>query len=187
MCLSALVIASVSAVAEKKAVEEKVPLEKKLDKRGLLNLGYGYGINGLDVGYLGKSEFSPYLSHGAPLAAHGFAGHGYGYGPYVADVTKTVTLVKGVPYPVEKPVGVPYPVERPVPYPVKVPVPQPYEVIKHVPGESNNLAINNIVIYTKSDDIHFKMMKRYSDLLLISFASFFRLQITICTYNFLLN
>lgn len=129
VCLSALLLTSATQ-AEKKAsaaASEKVPLEKKLDKRGLLNLGYGYGINGLDVGYLGKSDFAP--SFGPSYGAYGgYGGYAHaapsyaGYGPYVADVTKTVTLVKGVPYPVEKPVPYPVTVEKHVPYPVKVAV-----------------------------------------------------------------
>lgn len=120
--MSALLLTSATQ-AEKKATAEKVPLEKKLDKRGLLNLGYGYGINGLDVGYLGKSDFVPSFG---PSYAH--AAPAYGYGPYVADVTKTVTLVKGVPVPVEKPVPYPVTVEKHVPYPVKVPVSNSYFV-----------------------------------------------------------
>ncbi|XP_034666243.1 zinc finger protein 512B [Drosophila subobscura] len=64
ICLAALLVASACA---SKTEGEKVPLEKKLDKRGLLDLGYGYGHAGLDVGYLG---------HGS-IAGHGY-GHGYG-------------------------------------------------------------------------------------------------------------
>lgn len=114
---------SLATAAEKKSSAEKVPLEKKLDKRGLLNLGYGYGINDLGLGYLGKADYgglahaAPAYSHGpvyshGPAYAHGAGfGHGlglqgYGYGPYVADVTKTVTLVKGVPVPVDRPVSI---------------------------------------------------------------------------------
>jgi len=40
ICLAALLVASACA---SKTEGEKVPLEKKLDKRGLLDLGYGYG------------------------------------------------------------------------------------------------------------------------------------------------
>lgn len=78
-----------------------VPLEKKLDKRGLLNLGYGYGHNGLDVGYL--------PSHGGLVSGHGHGGSvyggavyggGYGHGQAVylgehADVLRQVTVLKG--------------------------------------------------------------------------------------------
>lgn len=121
MCLSALLLTA-TATAEKKSLDSKVPLEKKLDKRGLLNLGYGYGINGLDLGYLGKSDFAPAFAVGSGHhdlgLSYGYGGHvGYG-GPYISDVTKTVTLVKNVPYPVEKPVAVPYAVDKP--YPVEV-------------------------------------------------------------------
>lgn len=123
-----------TAATEKKSADTKVPLEKKLDKRGLLNLGYGYGINGLDLGYLGKSDFGPAAYISPEHHHHDLGAYGYG-GPYVADVTKTITLVKNVPVPYEKHIAVPVAVEKPVPYPVKVPVPQPYEVIKHVPGK----------------------------------------------------
>lgn len=143
--MSTLLLTSATQ-AEKKAAaaaSEKVPLEKKLDKRGLLNLGYGYGINGLDVGYLGKSDhFAPsfgpsYGSYGGyggyAHAAPAYGAYG-GFGPYVADVTKTVTLVKGVPVPVEKPVPYPVTVEKHVPYPVKVAV----GLIADQPNRSKN-------------------------------------------------
>ncbi|KAF9796989.1 hypothetical protein SFRURICE_006864 [Spodoptera frugiperda] len=130
-CFVFLLVAA-AAASEKKTTEKKAePLDKKLDKRGLLNLGYGYGIQGLDIGYLGSG-------HGLGGAYNFVDDHAYnGYGSFDlghhSDTTRTITLVKGVPYavPVEK--HIPYPVEKPVPYPVKVPVPQPYEVVKHVP------------------------------------------------------
>lgn len=90
-----------SALAEKEAKkEEKVPLEKKLDKRGLLNLGYGYGINGLDVGYIGDGHFGG-AYHAAPHYPH----YGYGDASYhlggKTDIHKTITHYKGVPVPYE--------------------------------------------------------------------------------------
>lgn len=121
-------------------------MEKKLDKRGLLDLGYGYGINGLDVGYLGGGHAAlhsslglgghignGWQSHGLQGygQSHGLQGygqshgwHGYGnqhesfLGGHV-DTLKTVTLVKGVPVPVERPVAVPYPVVKHVGVPVQ--------------------------------------------------------------------
>lgn len=91
-----------SAFAEKESKkDEKIPLEKKLDKRGLLNLGYGYGINGLDLGYIGGGHFGG-AYHSAPYTSH------YGYPHYESihlggktDIHKTVTLVKGIPVPYE--------------------------------------------------------------------------------------
>jgi hypothetical protein len=114
----------VSAYAEEKESSTKakgVPLEKKLDKRGLLNLGYGYGINGLDVGYIGGGhqyggayhQSAPVIES-APFAHHyggGYGGHQHGghyqshaepfYLGQKTHVQKTVTLLKGVPVPYE--------------------------------------------------------------------------------------
>lgn len=77
-----------------------VPLEKKLDKRGLLNLGYGYGHSDLGVGYV--------PSHGGLISSHGHGGgvYGGGYGNALgggqaiylgehADVLRQVTVLKG--------------------------------------------------------------------------------------------
>ncbi|XP_068150859.1 mantle protein [Drosophila tropicalis] len=155
ICLAALLVAS--AYASKSATEEKVPLEKKLDKRGLLDLGYGYGHAGLDVGYLGHGSVAGHgygltghsapaaiaVGHSAPAIAIGHtapavAVHAHAApAPYIiskqADVHKTITITKGIPVPVH--VDRPYPVvhEKRVPVEVKVPVPQPYEVIRKVP------------------------------------------------------
>lgn len=90
-----------SAIAEKDAKkDEKIPLEKKLDKRGLLDLGYGYGINGLDVGYIGGGHFGG-AYHSAPKYNH----YGYGGDPIYlggkTDIHKTITHVKGIPVPYE--------------------------------------------------------------------------------------
>lgn len=132
-------VAAALADPVKKESESKVTLDKKLDKRGLLDLGYGYGIHGLDVGYLGGGHG---LHHGHgdlhlnSLNLHGHHGgfgdvhglHGYGHGEHFlgghVDTVNTVTLVKGVPQP--------YPVVKHVPVihekhvPVHVGVPQPY-------------------------------------------------------------
>lgn len=99
LCLALLLVSS--AIADKEAKkDEKVPLEKKLDKRGLLNLGYGYGINGLDLGYIGGGHYGG-AYHSAPQQ--------YQYGSYAepfylghkTDIHKTVTVTKGVPVPYE--------------------------------------------------------------------------------------
>lgn len=104
-----------SAYAEEKESATKskaVPLEKKLDKRGLLNLGYGYGINGLDVGYIGGGHHGGAYQHAAPVIesapfAHHYGGgyHGFDHGSVYlgskTDVHKTLTLLKGVPVPYE--------------------------------------------------------------------------------------
>lgn len=175
LCLAILLVSSAvyAEKEDKKETKKKAePLEKKLDKRGLLNLGYGYGINGLDVGYIGNQgqyggayhsapiaqsshyggydspAYAGYASHGGYSQHAGYsAGHG-GYsnqGGYVSqgyggddggiylghktNVQKTVTIVKGIPYPVEHIKHIPVIQEKHVPYPVKVGVPQPYEVI----------------------------------------------------------
>jgi len=118
-----------SAIAEKKEEKEtKVPLEKKLDKRGLLNLGYGYGINGLDVGYIGAGQHGGAYHNAAPVYEHQQQGynqfaHGYGQPFYLGhqtNVQKTITHFKGVPVPYEVTKHVPYEVIKNIPYPVKV-------------------------------------------------------------------
>ncbi|XP_026835407.1 cuticle protein 65 isoform X2 [Drosophila erecta] len=148
ICLAALLVASACA---SKTEGEKVPLEKKLDKRGLLDLGYGYGHAGLDTGYLGQGSISGHGSYGhgygltghsAPAAiAVGHSGPAIAVGhtapavavhqapaPYViskqADVHKTITITKGIPVPVH--------VDRPYPVYVKVPVVS-HSVVKHAP------------------------------------------------------
>lgn len=90
-----------SAIAEEKKEEKNEknaePLEKKLDKRGLLNLGYGYGINGLDIGYIGSHGQLGGAYYSAPVQH-------YGQPIYLGqktDIQKTVTLLKGVPVPYE--------------------------------------------------------------------------------------
>jgi hypothetical protein len=124
LCLALLLV---SAFAEEKESEKKestkaVPLEKKLDKRGLLNLGYGYGINGLDIGYIGGGHHGGAYHQAAPQIesapfAHHYGGgyqhggyhqggyqHGYQQPIYLGqktDVHKTHTIYKGVPVPYE--------------------------------------------------------------------------------------
>lgn len=147
MCIFVFLFVSATAESGKKSSDTKaIPLEKKLDKRGLLDLGYGYGINGLDVGYLGGGHLGgAYIDdhHGQDWhgynGLHGY-GHGYnglhGHGIYLGghtDVTKVHTLIKGVPVPYTVEKHIPHIVEKHVPYKVAVPVPQPYEVVKHVP------------------------------------------------------
>lgn len=158
MCIFVFLFVSATAESGKKSSDTKaIPLEKKLDKRGLLDLGYGYGINGLDVGYLGGGhvggayfddhhhgghDYHGY-SQGYSQGVHGYGGYGgynglqgYGQGIYLGghtDVTKVHTLIKGVPVPYTVEKHVPHIVEKHVPYKVAVPVPQPYEVVKHVP------------------------------------------------------
>lgn len=97
-----------SALAEEKESSTKskaVPLEKKLDKRGLLDLGYGYGINGLDVGYIGGGHHGGAYHHHAPaIQSSPYHSYGHSYGnPYYlghkTDYHKTVTITKGVPVP----------------------------------------------------------------------------------------
>lgn len=156
-----MLFASAYAGSAKKDSDAKaVPLEKKLDKRGLLNLGYGYGINGLDVGYLGSGHLGGVhgFNHGhsglslggyhggwnggwsggwnglsAGYGGHsGHSGHGVLLGGHT-DVVKTHTLIKGIPVPVVHEKHIAVPVEKHVPYPVQVPAPYPVEVIKHYP------------------------------------------------------
>lgn len=98
-----------SAFAEDKESEKKestkaVPLEKKLDKRGLLNLGYGYGINGLDIGYIGSGYHGGAYHHAAPAIESAPFAHHYGNPIYLGEKTnvhKTHTIYKGIPYPYE--------------------------------------------------------------------------------------
>lgn len=160
MFITALLCVSVYAESGKKESSSKVPLDKKLDKRGLLNLGYGYGIHGLDLGYLGDHGHLGSLHHtdsslnGLHGYGHGGLVHGYGggllhghehsgflhgHGPILhghTDVVKTITQTVGVPVPVVHEKHIPVIHEKQVAVPVRVPVPQPYPVVKHVPGTS---------------------------------------------------
>lgn len=108
------------------AASEKA--EDQKSKRGIQDIGYGYG-GGHDGG-LGSVG----IGGGGLLGGHGgdtglYAG-GYGEGLGGHGHVKTVTVYKNiaVPYPVEK--QVPVPVEKLIPVPVKVFVPQPYPVHK---------------------------------------------------------
>lgn len=120
MCLALLLVSAYAEEKESSKKSKAVPLEKKLDKRGLLNLGYGYGINGLDVGYIGGGHHGGAYQHAAPVIesapfAHHYGGFGHGgigYGGYEhdaapfylgskTDVHKTLTVLKGVPVPYE--------------------------------------------------------------------------------------
>lgn len=106
-----------SACAEEKESSTKskaIPLEKKLDKRGLLNLGYGYGINGLDLGYIGGGHHGGAYHHAAPVIESspyqhqyggGYSGYQHGGSPiylgHKTDFQKTHTVFKGYPVPYE--------------------------------------------------------------------------------------
>lgn len=106
-------VAAALAEPAKKESETKVTLDKKLDKRGLLDLGYGYGVHGLDVGYLGGGHglhhdvhsFNTlnHYGHGNSLNHYNNFGHYGGHGEHVldhhVDTVNTVTVVKGVPQP----------------------------------------------------------------------------------------
>lgn len=89
---------SVYADDKKEATKKKAePLEKKLDKRGLLELGYGYGINGLDVGYIGGGHHGGAYQHYEAAPYH-YGHHSLGH---KVDVHKTITKTVGVPVPYE--------------------------------------------------------------------------------------
>lgn len=176
LCISALLFASAYAGSAKKDSDSKaVPLEKKLDKRGLLNLGYGYGINGLDVGYLGGGHLggvhghglghsglslsglhglsSGYGSHG--YGSHGYGGHGYGshglsssYGGHGLFLGGHTDVLKTVT--LLKGVPVPYAVEKHIPYPVEKHIPYPVKVAVPQPYEVNLLLCIVLVFASSS-------------------------------------
>lgn len=113
MCLALFIVSVYAEDKEESSSGSKskaVPLEKKLDKRGLLNLGYGYGINGLDLGHIGGGHYGGAYHHAAPVIESAPFAHSYGHGGHdyyfgsKTDVHKTVTHLKGypVPYEVEK-------------------------------------------------------------------------------------
>lgn len=114
LCLTVLLVTAYAEEKESSQKSKAVPLEKKLDKRGLLNLGYGYGINGLDIGYIGGGHHGGAYQHAAPVIesspfAHqygsGYGGFEHGGAPFYlgskTDVHKTLTVLKGVPVPYE--------------------------------------------------------------------------------------
>lgn len=112
LCLALLLVSAYAAEDKKDTKKKAVPLEKKLDKRGLLNLGYGYGINGLDIGYIGSPqhhhgvyhESAPvYESHYSPYGHHGHHQSYYHGNPFEhkVNVHKTITKTVGVPVPYE--------------------------------------------------------------------------------------
>lgn len=126
LCL-ALLLVSVYAEKKDESSKKAEPLEKKLDKRGLLNLGYGYGINGLDLGYIGGGhhggayhaaapviESAPFAHHygggyggysGGYSSGHDHNYHGHSHGDiylgHKTNIQKTVTHYKGYPVPYE--------------------------------------------------------------------------------------
>lgn len=145
---------ALSAAVEKKEAEktaEAAPAEKKQDKRGLLELGYGWD------------------SHSSFDAHHPIELDSYDHG-HVKQVTITkkvhvpypVTVEKHVPVYIEKKVPVyiekHIPVDRPVPYAVKVPVkvpvhiPKPYAVPIHV--EKPVYIEKHVPVIVKSHDYH---------------------------------
>jgi hypothetical protein len=106
LCLALLLVSAFAEEKEssKKSSSKGVPLEKKLDKRGLLDLGYGYGINGLDVGYIGGGHHGGAYHQAAPVIESAPFSHNYGnpfYLGHKTQVQKTVTVLKGVPVPYE--------------------------------------------------------------------------------------
>lgn len=112
LCLALLLVSAFAEEKESSSKSKGIPLEKKLDKRGLLDLGYGYGINGLDVGYIGGGHHGGAYHHAAPVIESAPFAHHYGggyshYGQndiylgHKTNVQKTVTVLKGVPVPYE--------------------------------------------------------------------------------------
>lgn len=102
LCLALFLVSALAEEKESSTKSKAIPLEKKLDKRGLLELGYGYGINGLDVGYIGGGHHGGAYHHAAPVIQNSH--HSYGapfYLGHQTDYHKTVTHYKGVPVPYE--------------------------------------------------------------------------------------
>lgn len=119
VCLVTFLATLALVASHPKKDEETKQDAKKQDKRGLFDLGYGYG-GGYGGGYEGYGLEGGFgLGGGAGIESHGYV--------------KSVTIHKEVPVPVPHPV--PYPVEKKIPVPVKVPyavpVDRPYPV--HVP------------------------------------------------------
>lgn len=115
---ASLVLTSAKKAEEKKSVEgaksEASSASKKQDKRGLLDLGYGYG-GGLEHGGIE-------LGHGGFELGHGGFGGGLGGGIGLEEHghVKSITIHKEIPVPVPHPYPVPVEKKVPVPYPVKV-------------------------------------------------------------------
>lgn len=104
LCFAVILVSVLAEEKESSTKSKAVPLEKKLDKRGLLNLGYGYGINGLDVGYIGSGYHGGAYHQAAPVIESSPFAHHYGQPLYLGhktDYHKTVTHYKGVPIPYE--------------------------------------------------------------------------------------
>lgn len=104
LCLALFLVSVYAEEKESSTKSKAVPLEKKLDKRGLLNLGYGYGINGLDVGYIGGGYHGGAYHQAAPIIESSPFGQHYGHPIYLGQKTdyhKTVTQYKGYPVPYE--------------------------------------------------------------------------------------
>ncbi|KAE8752211.1 hypothetical protein FOCC_FOCC001004 [Frankliniella occidentalis] len=111
LAITIMCLALAAAESGKKATEGK-----KSEKRGIHDLGYGYGGSelSLGLGHTYSSGYGDYLS-----------GHEYGHHE---PITKVIT--KHVPYSIPQPV--PVEITKHVPYivkvPVHVPVDRPYEV-----------------------------------------------------------
>ncbi|KAF5286336.1 hypothetical protein FQA39_LY04234 [Lamprigera yunnana] len=131
--VAALVLTPAYPAEEKKAVEDVKVAEpnKKQDKRGLFDLGYGHAsdFGSFDLSHDSGSEFSGFDS--------GFGDDHKSIKTFTIE--KTVKVPVPAPYPVtvEKKVPIPVPVKVPVPvikhYPVEVPKPYPVTVEKFVP------------------------------------------------------
>lgn len=152
LCMSLALAASAAieqqaeAATEQKAAEEPKAAaagEKKHGKRGLFDLGYGYGgglYNGFDAYGWGGPDFG--VSRTVTLTKHVAVPH-----PVIVEkpvhypvkVPVAVPVEKHVPVYIDRKVPVyvekhiPVHIDRPVPYPVKVPVKVPVLHKVHVP------------------------------------------------------
>ncbi|KAJ4451338.1 hypothetical protein ANN_02800 [Periplaneta americana] len=119
--------------------------ERKTDKRGLHDLGYGFGDyghgGGLSFGgheHIGLGDHSLGGFEHLSLGGHSLGGHGESHVKAIT-ITKEVKVPIPHPYPVHVEKKVPFPVKVPVPvhvdkpYPVPVPKPYPVYVEKKVP------------------------------------------------------
>lgn len=131
--VTALCLALAAAESAKKSTEGK-----KTDKRGIHDLGYGYGGSDLafGLGHTYSSGFGYDLGHHEhyhhePVKTHVITKHV----PYHIPQPVPVTITKHVPYYVKVPVHVPVdrPYEVPIPKPYAVPVDRPVPVTVEKP------------------------------------------------------
>ncbi|XP_055639056.1 uncharacterized protein LOC129777033 [Toxorhynchites rutilus septentrionalis] len=122
----------VSAAVETKEAEKSVApaeSEKKQDKRGLWDLGYGYDSHGYD-------HSLSHVSHGWDDPHHVTTIIKKEHIPVPYEVEKHIPYPVKVPYPVTVEKHVPVVVEKKVPYvvekPVAVPVKVPYKIKEYV-------------------------------------------------------